>query len=68
MPASQSGPLWDCFAVVGLPQACLQTVQGDRAGFVGSEQRYKPALVDSLPSPVQDVKRPPPPQLPTVSN
>lgn len=62
----QQEQLWDSFVVVGLPKVALQTIQGD-AGFLGTDQKYKPAFVDSLPHTTFEEPCRLPPQLPTVS-
>lgn len=62
----QSEQLWEYFVVAGLPKVGLQTVQGD-AGFLGTDQKYKPVFVDSLPHSTFDESCHLPPQLPTVS-
>jgi hypothetical protein len=62
----QSEQLWEYFVVAGLPKVGLQTVQGD-AGFLGTDQKYKPVFVDSLPHSSFDESCHLPPQLPTVS-
>jgi hypothetical protein len=62
----QQEQLWEYFLVIGLPKVGLQTVQGD-AGFLGTDQRYKPAFMDSLPKSTFDESCRFPPQLPTVS-
>jgi hypothetical protein len=61
----QQEQLWEYFVVVGLPKAGLQTITGD-AGFLGTDQKYKPAFVDSLPHSHFDEASRLPPQLPTV--
>jgi hypothetical protein len=63
--APQQEQLWEYFVVVGLPKAGLQTITGD-AGFLGTDQKYKPAFVDSLPHSNFDEASRLPPQLPTV--
>jgi hypothetical protein len=64
-PAAAADSLWDCCVVVGLPCTTLQTVQGDQ-GFLGTDHRYKPAFVDSLPYCIFDEGCRLPPQLPLV--
>lgn len=63
---SQAQQLWEHFVVVGLPNTGLQTVHGE-PGFLGTDQKYKPAFVDSLPHSNFDEACRLPPQLPTVS-
>lgn len=62
----QQEQLWEYFVVAGLPKVGLQTLQGE-AGFLGTDQKYKPAFVDSLPNSAFDESCRLPPQLPTVS-
>lgn len=58
-----STQLWEHFCVVGLSQT-LVTVQGEQ-GWFGSEQKYKPHLIDSL---LHNGSSRVPPELPTVSS
>eukprot|EP00878_Enallax_costatus_P015644 GHUV01016389.1.p1 GENE.GHUV01016389.1~~GHUV01016389.1.p1 ORF type:complete len:157 (+),score=21.46 GHUV01016389.1:208-678(+) len=55
-----STQLWEHFCVVGLSQSLI-TAQGEQ-GWFGSEQKYKPHLLDSLPP---DASSRVPPELPT---
>lgn len=65
-PGPSPPPLFEHFVVCGLSGAGLAAVSGE-GGFLGSDVKYKPAFLDRLPHGDDARRRPPPPQLPTVS-